>query len=133
MDTRNERGGNGLMITITVPAPCGWINSNQRLHRMQTAKLTKQWREAGKAASEGLPPFTCPVHVTAYIWKPRRGRYDVLNLWPSLKAVIDGIVDAELLADDDHSHITGPDMRHGGIGPARIVLEIEPIKETPNV
>lgn len=115
------------MITIDIPAPCIFINSNQRLHRMQTAKLTKQWREAGRVAAQGLPPFLCPVHVTAYIWKPRRGRYDVLNLWPTVKGAIDGIVDAQLLVDDDHKHIVGPDMRHGGIGPARIVITIEPL------
>jgi hypothetical protein len=63
----------------------------------------------------------------AHIWKPRRGRYDPNNLWPTVKAVVDGFVDAGLLADDDHLHVIGPDMRHGGVGPAALVLEIVPV------
>jgi hypothetical protein len=94
---------------------------------MAVNQLTQAWRWAGKlAVPHGLEPYTGPVHITAHIWKPRRGRYDPNNLWPTVKAVVDGFVDAGLLADDDHTHVIGPDMRHGGIGPACLILEIVP-------
>ena len=112
-------------MQIEIPAPDAWLNSNDRLHRMQEAKLTKAWREASQAISDGLEPLSPPVHITAHIWKPRRGRYDPGNLYPTAKAIVDGLVDAGLLEDDDHTRVIGPDMRHGGIGPAAIILTIQ--------
>lgn len=118
-------------ITIDIPAPCAFINSNQRLHRMAQAKLTKAWREASAAAAHGLPQFAGQVHITAHIFKPRAGRWDPNNLWPTVKAAVDGLVDAGLLIDDDHRHVIGPDMRSGGKGNPEIVLEIIETGETP--
>lgn len=69
-------------------------------------------------------PFDGTVHIMAHIWKPRAGRYDPNNLWPTVKAAVDGLVDSGLLADDDHKHVIGPDMRHGGKGPAALVITI---------
>lgn len=94
---------------------------------MQTAKLTKAWREASRAASSGLDPFQSPIHVTAYIWKPRGGRYDPGNLYPTAKAILDGLVDSGLIEDDDYTRVVGPDMRHGGKGSAEVVLKIREI------
>lgn len=111
-------------VILTIPAPCQFINSNQRLHRMAQAKLTKTWRQASAAAAQGLEPFSPPVHITAHIWKPRAGRYDPNNLAPTTKAIVDGLVDAGLLADDSVEYVVGPDHRHGGKGAAEIVLEI---------
>jgi hypothetical protein len=37
---------------------------------------------------------------------------------------VDGLVDAGFLVDDDHLHVEGPDMRHGGKGQARVILTI---------
>ncbi|WP_461169290.1 RusA family crossover junction endodeoxyribonuclease [Arthrobacter sp. Z1-15] len=111
-----------------------WLNSNLRLHRQQEAKLTAAWRleAALRLAERGwdLTPYDGPVHVTAHVWKPRAGRYDPGNLYPTAKACLDGIVDAGLLADDDWKHVIGPDMRHGGKGPAALVITIT--QEEPN-
>jgi len=114
-------------ITLDIPAPCDFINSNQRLHRMAQAKLTKTWRQASATAAHGLEPFTTQVHIIAHIFKPRGGRWDPNNLWPTVKAAVDGLVDAGLLADDDHKHLIGPDMRAGGKGNPEIVLEIREV------
>lgn len=111
-------------LTITIPAPCEWINSNQRLHRMAKANLTKQWRLAGMVAARGLEPLPTPVRIVAHIWKARAGRYDVNNLADTTKAIVDGLVDAGLLVDDSFRHVIGPDHRHGGKGEPRIVLTI---------
>lgn len=110
---------------ITIPAPCGWINSNQRTHRMAQAELTKAWRRAGlEAVPHAWEPFIGAVHITATITKKRAGRYDPNNLWPTIKAIVDGVVDSGLLPDDDHLHVIGPDMRHGGKGEPAVVLSI---------
>jgi len=114
---------------FTVEAPADWINSNQRLHRMAVAKLTRLWRQAGHdaAARYGWEPYAGKVHIVAHIYKPRGGRYDPNNLWPTVKACVDGIVDSGLLVDDDHLHVEGPDMRHGGKGAAALVFTIREI------
>ena len=130
------------MIEVTVPAPefppvrkrasgklqevKPWLSSNDRLHRQQEAKITKAWREAAQAATPEAGPVEGRVRVVAYVWKPRRGRYDPGNFYPTAKACMDGIVDAGLLVDDDWVHMDGPDMRHGGIGPAALAITIEP-------
>ena len=120
----SKRVPGSRVAIIDIPAPCDFINSNQRLHRMAQAKLTKTWRQASATAAHGLKPFTGQVRVIAHIHKPRTGRYDPGNLYPTAKAILDGIVDAGLLTDDDHKHVIGPDMRHGGKGEARIIIEI---------
>ena len=116
---------------IDIPAPCQFINSNQRLHRMAQAKLTKEWRQASAAAAHNTKPFTKQVRIIAHIHKPRGGRYDPGNLYPTAKAILDGIVDAGILPDDDHVHVVGPDMRHGGKGAPRITIEIIETQERP--
>jgi len=107
-----------------------WLNSNDRLHRHQEAKITKAWREAAAQAAQGIGPLNTPVRITAHIWKPRGGRYDPGNLYPTAKACVDGLVDAGLLTDDDHTRLIGPDMRHGGQGNPQLILIIETPKET---
>lgn len=114
-------------LEITIPAPATFINSNDRRHRMAEAKLTKAWRQAAWAACQNIGPLNWPVQITATIWKPRANRYDPGNLYPTAKACLDGVVDAGLLPDDDHKHVIGPDMRHGGKGPASLVLKIRGI------
>lgn len=114
------------MTTIEVPAPCDFINTNVRYHRMAKANLTKQWRTAGFVAARNHGPLNPPVRIIAHIWKPRAGRYDPNNLADTTKAIVDGLVDAGLLPDDSREYVVGPDHRHGGKGPARIVLTIQP-------
>ncbi|NKG22226.1 hypothetical protein [Paeniglutamicibacter terrestris] len=111
-------------VTIVVPAPCGWINTNVRMHRMAKANLTKQWRAAACVAARGLEPMATPVRIVAHIWKARNGRYDPNNLADTTKAIVDGLVDSGLLEDDSFKHVIGPDHRHGGKGEPRIILTI---------
>lgn len=113
-------------MIVSIPAPCGWLNSNQRLHRLAAAKLTAQWREAGRVAASGLPPVVGQVRILAFISKERGGRWDPNNWYPTVKAAIDGIVDTGILVDDDHEHLIGPDMRRGPKGPAKLILKFVP-------
>lgn len=112
---------------VTVPKVGDWMNSNDRRHRMAQANLTKAWRAAGKAACVGLVPVSGKVHMTATIHKDRDGRWDPNNLWPTVKAIVDGMVEAGVLVDDDHKHLIGPDMRRGEKGAPRIVLHMHQV------
>ena len=134
-----------MSLTITIPAPYfppvrkrktgklqevnPWINANVREHRHQVAKKTAAWRKAAVKAANGIPAFTEPVHITAHIHKKRAGIYDPNNLNMTTKAIVDGLVEAGVLAEDDYHHVIGPDHRHGGKGEPRIVFTIQKIKE----
>jgi hypothetical protein len=127
--SQEESASRSRAHVFEILAPAPWINSNDRKHRQAEAKLTALWREAGRA-SAGLVdvvPYAGPVHIFAHVWKPRGGRYDPNNLWPTVKAAVDGLVEAGFLVDDDHKHVIGPDMRHGGKGPAALVLTVTEI------
>lgn len=119
------------VVILDIPAPCAFINSNDRTHRMAQAKLTKTWRAAAKQAAANTEPLNPPVHIIAHIYKPRGGRYDPNNLAPTTKACVDGLVDAGLLEDDSVEYVVGPDHRHGGVGHAEILLEITELKGKP--
>lgn len=130
-----------MTLTLTIPAPCDagnkaqWINANHRMHWAPKAALTKNWRARARALAQvhKLPLMT-RAHITATVHKTTGRAYDVANLYPTIKAVVDGLVtDYGLLPDDDNAHLTGPDMRAGEKRDvACIVLTITPLPNGPD-
>ena len=103
-------------LELTIPAPCDWLNSNQRLHWTEKARRTRIWRHAAHGAVLGQHKgarFDVPVRITVTIHKTRAGRYDVANYGVTAKAIVDGLVDAGVIPDDSNEWVTGPDMRAG--------------------
>ena len=103
-------------LELTIPAPCDWLNSNQRLHRMVKARRVASWRKAAQEAAEAHPgwvPFEVPVRIVVTVHKTRAGRWDAGNLYPTAKALVDGLVDSGVCEDDDNTRVIGPDMRAG--------------------
>ena len=118
-------------LTLTIPAPCDWLNSNQRLHRMVSAARIRTWRhETHMAAAEDdtWAPFDGPVHIVCTVHKTRAGRWDAGNLYPTAKAIVDGLVDAGVIPDDSNDWVVGPDMRAGEKRPeACVVVEVRAV------
>jgi Holliday junction resolvase RusA-like endonuclease len=70
---------------------------------MQRAKLVKQWRDAFcELAQDAMVPRLECVEICAqpYVLNGRY-RQDVGNCFPSVKAAVDGLVDAGVLVDDN--------------------------------
>lgn len=97
------------------------ININDRDHWAVKARKSKQLRQLGhhhamENTNKGMLKWFAPderVHVTVtFIWPDYRRR-DVHNWMPTVKAIIDGIVDAGLLKDDSDKYLSGPDLRIG--------------------
>ena len=91
-------------VTIAIPVmSCGWLSSNQRLHWRKKAHATAMWRgfswQLATAAEHA--PFENPVRITAIVHRKTNARADAHNLQPTVKAVIDGVVDSGLLRDDN--------------------------------
>ena len=92
-------------IRLDVPA-AWWMTSNQRMHHMERARRTGYVRHAAKLAARGLAPLASPVTISAAIGLPTARRFDPPNSSPTVKAAIDGVVDAGVLADDSSKHVT---------------------------
>lgn len=121
-----------MSIEVWIPKATDWLNSNQHIpnHGHRNA-IVQAWKTAGYvAARNGKLPALQQAHVWCYLVKnPGGGRWDPGNWYPTAKAILDGMVQAGLLPDDDHKHLTGPDMRHGGVSRdnpgLRIVIEAD--------
>lgn len=97
-------------LTFTIPADL-WLSANQRLHWAPKAKRTKALRSIGWGIAlnggEQIDHLG-PTHVAAFIGYPRNGKADPANAAPTIKALIDGMVDAGVWPDDDSTHVIGP-------------------------
>lgn len=104
-------------LTFPVKKPAfPWLNLNDRPRHWSTkASQTKAWRKIAwaKAKQAGIPTLAAAT-ITGRIYKNRAGRYDPHNLYPTLKAIVDGLVDAGVLEDDDYTRLE-VHLAHGGI------------------
>lgn len=95
-------------LTFTIPR-AWWMSLNDRPHWADKARRTRNIRRLAYATTVdlGLEPFGT-VHVAAFIGYLTGGRADPANSALVVKAVIDGLVDVGLFADDDDTQVIGP-------------------------
>jgi len=75
------------------------LSLNYRMHRMQEAKITKEIRALMHASGRRIPTMDrCKVELVW--WVNTKHRRDEENIVPVLKALCDGLVDAEVVTDD---------------------------------
>jgi crossover junction endodeoxyribonuclease RusA len=100
---------------LLIPAPVAWINANDRGHWRPRAALTAEWRRAGAihARKAKLARIAAPVAITAFVHRLDNRRADAQNVYPTAKAVIDGLVDHGVLDDDSNKYVTAVIMRPG--------------------
>ena len=100
------------MTTITIGCPTiagkpAWLTQNQvrRLHHQAHAQAARAWRNvaAWQARADRIAPVASPVLIVCEIARTSPRRLDADAVAPTCKAVIDGLVDAGVLAGD------GPD------------------------
>lgn len=115
------------------------INSNDRFHTVDKAKITKRIRgfaywhtltARDKERAAFSPSNPCEVTVTIY--SPTKSKLDPPNLYPTVKAIIDGMTDAGIWTDDNHKVIKKLSFVYGGLseekGHYRMVFDIEEVK-----
>ncbi|MGW2210151.1 hypothetical protein [Streptomyces sp. NPDC001781] len=114
-------------FVIALPTGLKLLNSNQRLHRHEQARITAKLRAAAMEAVSECPslmdalsvtgdqPLFQRAHILGVVHPGSARRADPANLYPSFKAAVDGLVDAGLFEDDDHTRVVGPDMRLGRV------------------
>lgn len=96
------------MTTVRV-ADSLWMSANDRHHWAERSKRTKALRTLGHMAAraDGIHDLG-PTLVVAHIGYPRAGKADPANAAPTVKALVDGFVDAGVWPDDDSTHVYGP-------------------------
>lgn len=88
------------------------ITANDKLHWAARARLTKQIRQWGYLLGregEGVARLGLThARVEVEFAYPDRRRRDRSNLAPTVKALMDGLIDAGLLPDDADRFLDGP-------------------------
>lgn len=122
------------VLVVDVPKN-EWLTANGRYgHPAARAGRVKRLRQraAALAHSNSLQPCTGLVRITATIHGRVNRWSDPNNAADTTKPLVDGLRDARILVDDDHTHVIGPDHRYGEplpnlpAGWHRIVLTITP-------
>lgn len=129
---------NPVTLTLDIPKQW-WMTSNSRLYWADKATRTRNIRRlaALTARSQSVSAFPCRVRVTATIHGRTRTAFDPGNTEPTVKPILDGLVDAGVLVDDNHRYVTGPEYAYGdpipqlASGYHRVALTLTPEKETP--
>lgn len=114
-------------FVVALPVGLRLLNSNQRLHHKRRAEYTAEIRSKAMEAVSESPSLMDALaaakpgvlfqraHILGVLHPATNGRCDPANWYPSFKAAVDGLVDAGLLEDDDHTRVVGPDMRLGRV------------------
>jgi len=115
--------------SVTIPAPAPWLSANQRRDLRRQTPDRRAWRDAGLVHARRVHlPKLRRVHIVAELRFADRRRRDPHNYYPTLKALIDGLVDYGLVPDDSHQYLVGPDVRYGpvslGKGLGEVVLTV---------
>lgn len=91
------------------------LNANQRKHWAPAAEIKRVLRTRGMIRSRTLGRHQ-RVRITVTASYPTARKSDVYNLYPTMKAYVDGMVDGGrgLLPDDNDRHLSGPHMEWSG-------------------
>lgn len=120
---------------ITFPMPAPLMNMNKRLHWREERRLARIWRATACIAaveSLGTPKqrrrgpsmvkITLPVRTNA--------RRDPHNYFPTVKHIVDGLVDAGIWPDDNPEWVTTvePRLERGTRGLVIVLLTPRPAR-----
>jgi crossover junction endodeoxyribonuclease RusA len=91
------------MTVLTIELPRALlISANDRMHWTVKANRTTILRTRGRLLAQRLRSLATPVTLTVTVtYPPLSRRRDAANLAPTVKGLLDGIVDAGLLPDDN--------------------------------
>lgn len=112
--TDTETRPPSLVLPVAVPR-VEVMNANDRhAHWGARAEATAVLRERGwfAARAVGFPRLDAPHRLVVTTWYPDKRHRDVMNLYPTVKALLDGMIDAKVLPNDDDTYLSGPWLEH---------------------
>lgn len=115
------------------------LDANDRWHAMAKAKITSNIRSfAAIQVVREIPkdhvPFSHkkPCEVVVTVFSPTKSRLDPPNLYPTVKAIVDGMTDMEIWVDDNHAIIKTMAFKYGGVsgvkGHYKFVFDIKEVE-----
>lgn len=126
----------GRVIVLDDINPRRLVSGNRRIHHYVRAEVCAYWRKLAHDAAEAAygtadvgEAWHQRARIVVTVRFPDKRRRDVSNLYPYVaKPIVDGLVDARILPDDDDLHCIGPDMRRDPeSGPHRIVIDVQDV------
>ena len=130
-------------LAITIPAPTikpvkkrktgkmytrnPMLNANDHDHWRVQAPIKKEWRRRGRGYGNALRLRDLHLEharIDYYVNKPTAGRSDAGNFYPTAKHIIDGLIDAGLLPDDNDNYLDGPFPHQGNKAPYSMTIVI---------
>lgn len=111
-------------FTFTLPR-CILVSQNDRDHYKAKAAKTAQLRAIATAKGLGAKTVTTPCTLDVLVGWPTRRRRDRINVSPTVKALVDGLVSAGVLVDDSDDHIVAETYRsHHGSDPKQTEITL---------
>lgn len=106
------------------------INANDRDHWRKSAGKTATIRSVARGQAKGIPRLG-KVKIKVIYYAPDNRRRDTTNLFPSVKAAVDGIVDAGVLKDDSDKFVVGYEILRGAhnIPKGQLTIEIIEVED----
>jgi Holliday junction resolvase RusA-like endonuclease len=82
------------------------LNANDRIHYKVRARKTERLRSEAFRTVGKHPMTFGRVKVRCIFRAPDNRRRDTANLYPSFKSILDGLVDAGVIHDDNDKYVT---------------------------
>lgn len=114
--------------TVAIPGRVSTQNALVRKYHQRRAEHDSVWRLAAFEAARNFNlPLLDKVKITACPWLKGRRSQDVAACLPSVKAAIDGLVDAGVLVDDTPAHVLSLEFLPPALGAEvdELVLTLE--------
>ena len=113
-----------FIIREPFPAKLLSLNAERSMHWSGRAGIVRAWRERAwaEALSQGMGRFAW-VELDVFI--TQKGIIaDIANHLPTVKAIIDGMVDARVIPDDDPTHLRALRIHPNVRGTPQVRVEI---------
>lgn len=117
LDSARQESERGLVASIVIPLRPASLNAERSGHWRTRHHATAEWRQMAHLVSTGrteyskrVEPIRHPVSIVAH--PVQKGRLmDAGNCYPSVKAAIDGLRDAQVIVDDDPRYVHSLELR----------------------
>lgn len=115
-----------MTLLINLPWTQPPLTANQRMHWAKKARITREVRDTATVlARHHKAPHTDRLVVSLHYRPKDKRRRDTINLTSLQKVLVDGIVSAGVIDDDDHLHVSTPEPVIHPPGEPRLWLELD--------
>lgn len=90
------------------------LSANGSYHRFIKMKRVKKLRELAFEMTKDYRVNFDKFSIEIYVYPPTKRSFDPPNYYPTVKPLVDGMTDAGLWEDDNHTRLTKMSFAYGG-------------------